>query len=315
MIINTLMSSLFVYKMTVLPHLSQRQLAEIDSIIRDFLWKGKKSRISLKLLHNPKELGGLALTDFRVRQVALHLSWIQRILYNEDNEVYSWLIQGLDKDIWNVNLNTKHMDCLIKIDSFWKDIAKEWAAYHYTCKFRGEEVKQEILWFNSNIVWDKLPFCNMRAFVNGLRTFSDVIDINGNYIKLQEIHVKFGDNLDRLEYEQLKKAIPKEWRKLVMNGENCKTKTILDIVDQNPRKNKVSKNIYQFIIEQEANEHVKPKWKKYCQLVNLGTTMEEFLKYFEYMYKITKDSKLISFQYRQLIFALPTNRELKKWGI
>ena len=44
LIVNTLMGSIFVYKMTVFPDLSSKQLERINGVIRRFLWNGKKEK-------------------------------------------------------------------------------------------------------------------------------------------------------------------------------------------------------------------------------------------------------------------------------
>ena len=49
-VINTLMASLFVYKMTTLTNFSKENIEEADKIINDFLWNGKCARISKDIL-------------------------------------------------------------------------------------------------------------------------------------------------------------------------------------------------------------------------------------------------------------------------
>ena len=50
LILNTLIGSLFVYKITTMLELTGVQIENVDSVIRDFLWKGKKPKISLSTL-------------------------------------------------------------------------------------------------------------------------------------------------------------------------------------------------------------------------------------------------------------------------
>ena len=45
-VINTLVASLFIYKMTVLPNIPKKMVQKINSLISDFLWDGKKRRSS-----------------------------------------------------------------------------------------------------------------------------------------------------------------------------------------------------------------------------------------------------------------------------
>ena len=67
-VINTLMCSIFAYKMAVLPVISEIQCKRIDAFTTNYIWKGKKSKIPLKLLQNNKKLGGLKLSNFKQRQ-------------------------------------------------------------------------------------------------------------------------------------------------------------------------------------------------------------------------------------------------------
>ena len=59
MIINTLMGSLFVYKMIALLNMSQNQVKTMNKLILEFLWKGKNAKISRYLLSRSKIDGGL----------------------------------------------------------------------------------------------------------------------------------------------------------------------------------------------------------------------------------------------------------------
>ena len=53
-VVNTLIASLFVYKMMVLPTIPDNIIKNIDNIIRDFIWNKKKSKISYQVLQNSR---------------------------------------------------------------------------------------------------------------------------------------------------------------------------------------------------------------------------------------------------------------------
>lgn len=61
LVVNTLVSSLFTYKMMVLNSLSQQFITKIQTIINKFLWGNKKTKIKRDILKLPKMLGGLRL--------------------------------------------------------------------------------------------------------------------------------------------------------------------------------------------------------------------------------------------------------------
>ena len=42
-VINALIGSLFMYRMTVLPNAPDKVIQEVESIIKDFIWNGKRA--------------------------------------------------------------------------------------------------------------------------------------------------------------------------------------------------------------------------------------------------------------------------------
>ena len=60
LILNSLVVSLFIYKMNVLLSINER---EIYSIMQDFIWNNHKSKISLETLMLDKRHGGLRLMN------------------------------------------------------------------------------------------------------------------------------------------------------------------------------------------------------------------------------------------------------------
>ena len=61
-VVNTLVASLFVYKMMVLPSIPRSIVKTIDNHIREFLWNGKKAKIAYRILQNPKSQGRAQLS-------------------------------------------------------------------------------------------------------------------------------------------------------------------------------------------------------------------------------------------------------------
>ena len=70
LVINTLMGSLFVYKMTVLRNIDKAISTKFYETIHRFLWKGR-ARIPFQILHSDKEQGGLCLVNLICKQEAL----------------------------------------------------------------------------------------------------------------------------------------------------------------------------------------------------------------------------------------------------
>ena len=147
LLINALMSSLFVYKMYVFPTLSGQQIERFYNIISTFLWKGKKAKIPLKVLQNSKSSGGLNLVNVKNQQISIQLSWINKV-NNDPNWYYinEILCPELKEKIWQCNLNAKHTNLLNMPNQFWTTIVDNWfnLYHHYPQNF--DEVIEQTIW-------------------------------------------------------------------------------------------------------------------------------------------------------------------------
>ena len=73
LIVNTLIASLFVYKMTVLPTMPDCYIKEIYALINKFIWNGRKPKITLAQLQKNIDCGGLKLVKFENKDAALKI--------------------------------------------------------------------------------------------------------------------------------------------------------------------------------------------------------------------------------------------------
>ena len=72
LVINTLSTSLFVYKMSALLNISNKQTKRFEEMINNYLWGiDKKHKIPLTVLTKSKQDRGLRLVDLKMKQNAL----------------------------------------------------------------------------------------------------------------------------------------------------------------------------------------------------------------------------------------------------
>ena len=126
MIVNTLMSSLFVYKMMVLPNMSKKQITRINDIVKKFIWIGKRSKVSLSVLQNSIQTGGLKLCNIEYKQIAHKISWVNRLHNRPDmSYIYLWLVPEVRYKIWDMNVKATDVAKLITYDSHWQRLFLE----------------------------------------------------------------------------------------------------------------------------------------------------------------------------------------------
>ena len=80
----------------------------MENLFREYLWNGKMAKISLRVLQNSKQEGGLGLVNLENKEKALKATW-PRILQNEsriqqDSVPIDKHVE-LGEDIWRCNLS------------------------------------------------------------------------------------------------------------------------------------------------------------------------------------------------------------------
>ena len=218
LIINSLLSSLFVYRMQLLHTISEDKFIEFDKIVEDFMWVGKKPKIPLWILQQPKDQGGLGLTNLRIKHLSLLSKWIY-MSRNDDRMACLARtvlnIQDLDLLIY-ANLNKADCDKLLPIGKFWHSAFNKWCRLNYHEPQNKEKVLNQQLWLNSSLKIGNNILYNEMAIENGLLYVGDIIDITTlNFKSYSQICEEFGNAVTWLEYNGMKSAFPDYWKFLI----------------------------------------------------------------------------------------------------
>ena len=205
-VINTLIASLYVYKMQCLPSPTEDHIKQVERIIEDFLWNGHKPKISLATLQNTPQEGGLKLVNLRTKNSSLKAAWVKTLMTNQYNQklVYNILDIGpIDSMIWCCNMRAEDVSKVIKTENqFWKEVVQAWCEYHYT---PSDQINgDQIIWFNSDIRVDGKPIC-WKKYMSDLTYVSDLI-CDDRYISYEIAKEKYG--LSIMEYKQPKDSNP-----------------------------------------------------------------------------------------------------------
>ena len=303
-IVNTLVASLFVYKMMVLPNISNSLIARIEQKISNFLWNQKKPKIALKTLQLPKNKGGMGLVDLRKKEISLKATWISAISSDPHltNIIYSALNIPVKDLIWSCNLRPSDVEKFETNNIFWRDVLKAWSEVNFSPNLQYWHP----LWFNSciriagNVIFWK------EQYENGLIEISQLYD-GKQFIMEKEANEKY--KLSVLKFNSLKSAIRKENNRF----------PIASVSRQEPRvsvlayESNISRILYRELCDKmPVSLRPKHRWEK---KLHSEIDDEVWFGYFKNIYRITQVGKYRSFQYRLLMCATITNIDLKRWGI
>ena len=312
-VVNTLIASLFVYKMMVLPIIPNYIVKQVDNQIRDFLWDKKKSKIAYNILQNPKDQGGLNLVNLVNKDKSLKATW-PKILHEEQEYaslVYrSMRVSALGEDIWRCRISKQDVQKLGIDTPFWEDVLSSWSEYNYYKDFR---IENQIIWYNSQIRIRNKPFMWKDALSKGLKYVHQLF-LQGSFKTDQQMIEQFG--LTKLRYNGLKMAIPQDWKNFFLTT-NPLTYTPVSPhnYDTALYTEGLASKVYRYISNDVMLIHTKYiKW--YQDLGQLPADgIVDYGKEHLNIFKTTNVSKFRSFQYRLLQRAIVTNVHLQKWGI
>ena len=123
LVINSLISSLFVYHMRVLPRMSESQIENFYVIIKMYFWGKSRAKILIGVLQNRTHNGGLKLTNILERQHAIQRQWVKIVCENEEfGYVFELLHPHLKEKIFECNIKAEDLKDLNIENQFWKGV-------------------------------------------------------------------------------------------------------------------------------------------------------------------------------------------------
>ena len=301
-------------KCKVLHEITNDQLQSIDKVITNFIWKGKRPKISLKILRCDKSQGGLGLVDLVAKHQALQFNWIKRI--NENPEIRALANYFLGEHvvnenlIWKANISQADAKAMGK-QGFWRNLLTIWSKFHYFDPQNGESVKKQFLWLNSHIKHSMGPKRSAQLNRCGLSQIEDIIK-NGNAWKTaEEIRCEFNCDINQLEYNSIITSIPHHWKFFL------RTPNLIDeqvdkwsLIESNKKISKVM--YYKIINNDKAWQHSVRMWnEKLQEEFNLSIHQQAFRN----LYKVTNITKYRDFQFRLLHNKIFCNDILFYWKI
>ena len=172
MILNSFIISQLIYLLSVLPAPPKNTMTQINKLIFEFMWNGKPDRIKRNIMILAKEHGGMAVPDIMMKNIALKVAWVQRIVTTEAKwkSVISTHIP-INLDIfWKCNMkeNDVHMVTNKFRNTFVKEIIQSWFDYSYYNPSDIDSIRCQVIWFNSHIKVNNCTIFNKLMYDNGI---------------------------------------------------------------------------------------------------------------------------------------------------
>lgn len=254
LLVNTLIASLFVYKLQVLLGLNTDQLQTFNSEIIKFIWNYKSPKIAHRILIRDKSHAGLRLVEMGKRQYALKAQWMIQINTSEvwGHLFYRELSIDIKEWIWKCNLRPSHVKFVMRDNAevFWSEILYAWSEYNFSADNDLQSpLDDQCIWYNSNILIDNQPCFFRDAFEAGLIYISDLIDVNNDLRSHNSLIQEFGNCLTWFQYAQLIVSIPQVWKTKIANHG---IRQSISKFDRLCRETKISQTVYSSLIDDKS---------------------------------------------------------------
>ena len=311
LIINTLIASLFVYKMSVLPKIQETTVVKIEKIMNEFLWNNRKPKIKLSTLQKNKRDGGAGLVNLRIKDDSLKIAWISIIQTDIMIEKFAYLSLNstMCNDIWRCNVIEKDIVVTFR-DTFWRDVLIAWSKYNSHTPANRSEIVNQIIWYNSHIKCDKKVLFIKGSYEAGLITISQLILPNGQFMPINIICAMF--SLSVMECNSILSAIPKHWKKMMLEEETQKSYEYE--YDKILKVKKTARYYYKHVNSTNVVKvNLAKEWNR--KVNSLALEEEDVQKIIIGIDRVTNQSKLRSFQLRLMHRAIVFKDKLFRWKI
>jgi hypothetical protein len=308
-VIKTLVIPKLIHVLSIIPYGMGTFIGDFQRLIREFIWNGKRAKVSDIQLAQTTSKGGLNLTHLPTLVIALRITWIKRILETSG----TW--QDLAKTILgNHNINMIiHLDKLslekiiAKVDNpFWKEVLKA------RISFCQDEGVNDIL---ACPIWNTwfIQKCNIigkrkQLTQRGCCFLRDLLTDAGKFLTYHEFKTKFDVNINILDYHGLMHSIPNEWRNKLNDTIYEKGRTEETNFDKIIKGTGVNKKAYLKLINN--SRYIDAKFTKWELLLNTRIPNEEREQICEMPYMVTMDSKSRTLHYKIINKILVTNKYL-----
>ena len=147
------------YKLQCLSAPSENFIKMYKSIVRDFIWNRKKSKISIDRLERNYEAGGLKLVNLEAKNKSIKFKMMNNYI-NEDNmvmHILSNIINIPKQQLPVANISTKQCNTLFAKNihrsryTYIKELYLAWASFNFTSPSNKENLLEQPIWYNSYI--------------------------------------------------------------------------------------------------------------------------------------------------------------------
>ena len=216
-IVKSLLIPKFNHLVLSIPNPPVDFLKNLQKKIYEFIWKGKRDKISRDQLSNNYADGGLRLIKVDLFFEALKSTWIRRIATGNIDEKESVLFSKITGiDIYDLEKGVNHTKRIAEDiqNDFWKDVLFAWSKVKKNHSPKTlEDILKSSIWDNEHFKIGGKEF-NLKKWRDaGINFVADIVNENDHcFFSLQDLEIKYDIKINPLEFNSVLRAIKGNFR-------------------------------------------------------------------------------------------------------
>lgn len=307
LVLKTFIISQFLYITNALD-IPKHYLENLEKMMLDYFWGGRKHKLKKEILFRKIEEGGLNFLDIHQLIKANRVKWVGKYLNSEEHLWKQMFEEFMHSNNININIllkanyekNLKNLGKLQhEIPYFYKEMLMYWSEVGNT-----DPPKESFLWYNKEIMIGNKSVFHKSFYICDIKYTGDLFGMSGAPLAFENLKAKGLTDNDWFKWSSIVLTIITK----KLNKTFKKTDRTTFLVQNTPLEKISSKSLYNSFSPQIEN-NVEVRVSKYVE------SSYNFKEIFYICHHMTTDTKSKEFQFRFLYDILVNNYWLKKWKI
>ena len=259
--------------------------------------------------------GGLALGNLETKITVSYLNWLKRLYFEENSvpSIFAEFLIGKNMDIKTFICTKTNSNLSQQKNSFYHKVFQDWHCIYNKTLMTEVEVRNEMLWENVFITCEKKPLSWKTWKDSGILKVQDIIE-KGQFMSEKQIFDTYGLRCNFLQALQIRMCLPGVWRQTITDSNIQLDKDCLYIANRVPQPVNIltmhSRELY-WIVQDECSPKLTGQSRWYKIYPDLGIMNETWSALYMYPFKVTRETKLQSFQFKIFHRIIACNNYLK----
>ena len=315
-VVKTFVLSKLNHLFVSLPTPEDKLIDRINKIIFNFIWDDKPDKVSRKQCVQPYFKGGLNMVDLKNFIRASKVTWMKRIIFDDDSD-WKHLFETTTGKVKNIcTLGPTWIKVLANKtkNQFWKDVLFSWMSVTETIDPNNfDKIMSHPLWYNSSISASTLFFKTW--FQKEIIYIGDVVSPQtGRVLDFDQIKETFDLHTNNyIEYFRVKTCINSFMSKKLKNfsPQNIERPLIPSHLRLLNKKGNCCKTIYR-TLNSDTKVYSNEKWNRD---LNINIDNNSWKLIYRICFNTLNENKLVWLQYRILTRCIGVKKLLKKINI